>query len=165
MLVFRSRAPALQSNSNFGNAVQDIIDGVKFRKNRFSYQVITRLADAIAAEIDHGATPIPSNWEFPWGSRTELDCFFGGLLARCIYHMLSVHFGEGKYKASASDQMCLSMERRMLVGDHLRITELSNNLVERIVTALTLGEGTKNPDPPCNRSFQSDLLSSPCRRY
>ena len=131
-----------------GQTAFEIAARVKLKHGRISYQMITRLAKELAAAIDHGPTTIiPDDWRFPWGSLAELDRFFTGLFARCLYHVISAHFGESRFKTSASEQRCLLLERRTLVEDLVRITDLPEGFVDGVVTALTLGEGMKNADP------------------
>jgi hypothetical protein len=137
----------VQYVDRIGAAALGIVERIKNKRNHISYQLVTRLVKAVADEIDYGPTIIPPDWKFPWGSRVELDRFFTGLHARCIYHMVSVHFGAARYKTSTSNQACLWLDRRVLIDDLVRITELAESVVERIVTGLTLGEATKNPDP------------------
>jgi hypothetical protein len=133
---------------DLGTTATEIVELVKKKRGRISYQVITRLAKQLGAAIDHGPTTIiPNDWKFPWGSLGEIDQFFKGLFARCLYHVISTHFGEGRFKTSTSEQRCLVLPRATLVDDLARITDLPDRLIGGMVTALTLGEGMKNPDP------------------
>jgi hypothetical protein len=138
---------ALQPTGPLGEAALDIVERVKHKRSHISYQMITRLAKGIADEIDYGPSIIPPDWRFPWGTPSDVDRFFTGLHARCIYHLLSIHFGELRYSTSTSDQSCLWLDQPVLINDLARITDLSERQVKCIVTALTLGEETKNPDP------------------
>jgi hypothetical protein len=138
----------IEITGRVGLTAMGIVEQVKLKRGRISYKMITRFAKELASAIDHGPTTIiPTDWHFPWGSLAELDRFFTGLFARCLYHAISTHFGESRFKTSASEQRCLLTERQTLVDDLVRITDLSKSFVDGVVTALTLGEGMENPDP------------------
>jgi hypothetical protein len=129
--------------------IWDIVRRSRVSRNRVKYQFITNLGRALLQSFVSECAIIPERWEFPWGGREDLQLFFQALQARCLYHLLSVHFGalQASLPGLAYNQICLGTLKTALVDDIARIAELKAKMVVEILEALTLGSFVRSPDP------------------
>jgi len=113
------------------------------------YDIEWDVIKKIYEEVSPSLIELPDDWEFPWSSLKDFRTFSRALSAINAYHIFMNFVATKKFNIRGG-----GVENRLLIIGEDKLTLIINNLtnlpeeiIKKIITALTYGSGVNNPDP------------------
>lgn len=131
-----------------GPALKKLIDSVKVRNKKVTYQFVNSRALSLKEFFEHPLELIQDNWEFSFGSATLLNSIYISLYTVCLYHVIAVYHGastKGLLGGGFNDAL-LVIKKNELFRRLGIISGLPSEKVREICDFLTYGNKTTNPD-------------------
>jgi hypothetical protein len=131
-----------------GPALKKLIDSVKVRRKRVTYQFVNSRALSLKEFFEHPLELIPENWEFSFGSATLLNSIYISLYTVCLYHVVAVYHGASTkgLRGGGFNDALLVLQKDELIRRLKIISGLPREKVKEICDFLTYGYKTTNPD-------------------
>lgn len=139
----------LNHEKMWNTTVEEIVKRAKVIDKRLEYPFLRNLARRLQGQFELDMVPVPADWLFPWGTVAETELAYRALVARCCYHIATVHFldKQAKLARQGLNHVCLVTDRSVLIQDLVRISGLTTEKVSTFLSALTCGSGVDSPDP------------------
>ena len=107
----------------------------------------------LAKEIKRNLQPrrinFLSDWNFKWGTPSQISQFLECLQLRVFYHLIQndAKFQDYRNKGASDWNLCMLIERRTLADELRELSDLPEEMIHDLINVLTYGNGVKTPDP------------------
>jgi hypothetical protein len=129
--------------------ISEMVHQTQLIGGHVSYRFNPYVCNQLMMAIPNLSKIVPNGWEFPWGSSDNAPRVFEALSARCLYHLLSVHFGALHFgiRGLGLADICPLVSKSKLISELSDITGINQADVSSTLAALTYGTDTETPDP------------------
>jgi hypothetical protein len=133
----------------FDVSINAIANQTRANGERIAYTFDPFLCNQLMQAIPNPKTIVPDQWLFPWGNSPNVHKVFEALQARCLLHLLSIHFSAIRFgiRGYGLSDVCPLFSKSVLVSELSTVSGINHADVASAINALTYGTDTETPDP------------------
>ena len=129
--------------------ISELVRQTRLIGEHVTYRFNPYVCNQLMRSIPNPSTIVPDGWVFPWGGSVNAHRVFEALNARCLFHLLSIHFGALRFgiRGLGLADVCPLVLKSQLISELSDITGINQADVSLTLDALAYGTGTETPDP------------------